>query len=72
MKRKIVGFRQDEQGDWVAELECGHGYHVRHQPPWQDRGWVLTETGRASRLGVEVECKKCDGDVATLDSMEPR
>jgi len=21
----------------VADLECGHGQHVRHKPPWQER-----------------------------------
>jgi len=40
--RKIVGFHQDENGDWVAELECGHGQHVRHKPPWTSRPWVTT------------------------------
>ena len=24
MKRKIVGYHIDADGDWVAELECGH------------------------------------------------
>ncbi len=60
MKRKIIGFHKDEAGDWVAELECGHGYHVRHQPPWQDRAWVLTQKGRDEHIGVEVECVRCD------------
>ncbi len=59
MKRKIVGFHQDEAGDWVAELECGHGYHVRHDPPYQERAWVLTPEGRASHIGLELDCKKC-------------
>jgi hypothetical protein len=31
--RKIVGFHLDERKDWVAELECGHQQHVRHNPP---------------------------------------
>jgi hypothetical protein len=26
------------------------------------REWVTTEEGRASRLGVELECKKCEED----------
>ncbi len=66
MKRKIVGFHQDEAGDWVAELECGHGYHVRHNPPYQDRAWVLTPAGRAEHLGLELDCLKCDGGEVTL------
>ncbi len=66
MKRKIIGFHQDEAGDWVAELECGHGYHVRHQPPFQDRAWVLTEKGRFEHLGVEVECIRCDSMTVSI------
>jgi tellurite methyltransferase len=60
MQRAIVGFRQDEVGDWVADLACGHGQHVRHKPPFWTRPWVLTEDGRASRLGVELGCVRCD------------
>jgi tellurite resistance-related uncharacterized protein len=57
--RAIVGFSQDEAGVWVAALECGHGQHVRHQPPWQLRPWVLTEEGRALHLGHRLDCVKC-------------
>ncbi len=60
MKRKIVGFHRDDEGDWVADLACGHTQHVRHRPPWQNRPWVTTGAGRRGRLGVELECKKCD------------
>lgn len=60
MKRKIVGYDQDELGDWRAALECGHLQHVRHKPPLRTREWVLTETGRDSRLGQELECRLCD------------
>ncbi len=60
MKRRIAGFHQDEFGDWVADLECSHTQHVRHQPPFQMRPWVITEEGRRSRIGVELDCKKCD------------
>ena len=57
--RRIVGYHLDEVGDWVAELECGHGQHVRHDPPWQLRPWVTTEAGRAEHLGTTLECVKC-------------
>lgn len=57
--RKILAFRQDEEGHWVAELECGHTQHLRHDPPLVERPWVLTEGGRASRLGQELRCAKC-------------
>jgi ketosteroid isomerase-like protein len=61
MQQRIVGFHQDEEGHWVAELECGHGQHVRHDPPWQERPWVTTEGGRRGRLGTLLECAKCEG-----------
>lgn len=57
--RRIVGFHQDEENHWVAELACGHNQHVRHDPPWQLRPWVTTEAGRAGFLGRELECVKC-------------
>ncbi|HXR25721.1 MAG TPA: DUF3565 domain-containing protein [Candidatus Binataceae bacterium] len=60
MNHRIVGFHQDEHQDWVAQLDCGHNQHVRHDPPFQTRPWVLTAEGRRSRLGIELACKKCD------------
>ncbi|HZA98969.1 MAG TPA: DUF3565 domain-containing protein [Gemmatimonadales bacterium] len=58
-ERRIVGFRQDQEGEWIAELECGHSQHVRHTPPWQERPWVLTPEGRTSRLGTQLHCRIC-------------
>jgi Protein of unknown function (DUF3565) len=60
MKRRIVGYHVDCENHWVAELECGHEQHVRHDPPLTERPWVLTEEGRASRLGQELNCVICD------------
>lgn len=60
MKRTIIGFDRDEEGDWVALLECGHTQHVRHNPPLVSRPWVLTEAGRRRFLGHELDCKRCD------------
>ena len=60
MIRSIDGFHRDEHGDWVAELSCGHGQHVRHRPPWRERAWVLSEEGRLARLGQPIECALCD------------
>jgi hypothetical protein len=60
MKRRIIAFHQDENGDWVADLECGHTQHVRHKPPWENRPWVLTPAGRADFLGHQLLCKKCE------------
>lgn len=59
MKKKIVDFQLDEEGDWVARLECGHNQHVRHNPPWQNRPWIIKETGRQKHIGSQLNCKKC-------------
>ena len=59
IKRAIIGFHQDEFEHWVAELACGHRRHMRHDPPWQVREWVITESGRNGRLGSELECVEC-------------
>jgi hypothetical protein len=64
MERPIVGFRQDEHGDWVAELACGHRRHVRHRPPFESRPWVVTAEGRRERLGTPLECGLCEGGEA--------
>lgn len=56
----MVGYHLDIENHWVAELACGHFQHVRHEPPWTTRPWVLTEDGRRSMLGYELNCKKCD------------
>jgi hypothetical protein len=58
--RRIVAFRLDAAGDWIAELECGHTIHVRHNPPWQSRPWVLTEEGRTRMLGATLACIRCE------------
>ncbi len=64
MEQKIIGFHQDEYDDWVADLACGHGQHVRHNPPWSERPWVVTEEGRGEHLGEILFCKKClEGEV---------
>jgi hypothetical protein len=62
----MTGFWRDDDGDWVAYLDCGHRQHVRHRPPFQDRAWVQTEEGRASRMGGLLECPLCErGEPAT-------
>jgi len=65
MKRRIKGFDTDDEGHWRAELDCGHYQHLRHDPPLRTRHWVLTEEGRASRLGYELDCKRCDDEMET-------
>lgn len=60
MQQPITGYHRDEEKHWVAQLACGHNQHVRHDPPWQNRPWVITESGRTSMLGYRLDCKKCD------------
>ncbi|HEY7945877.1 MAG TPA: DUF3565 domain-containing protein [Casimicrobiaceae bacterium] len=60
MQRRIVGYHQDPERHWVAELDCGHTQHVRHQPPWTGRLWVVSEEGRARHIGRALDCRKCD------------
>ena len=62
MKRAIVAFHQDEFEHWVADLVCGHAQHVRHDPPWQERLWVIGESGRSEMIGSELNCVICDLD----------
>ncbi|HEX7035175.1 MAG TPA: DUF3565 domain-containing protein [Pseudomonadales bacterium] len=60
MQQPIVGFHLDRENHWVAELACGHDQHVRHDPPWTERPWVVTEAGRRGRIGHLLNCRKCD------------
>ncbi|WP_083249888.1 DUF3565 domain-containing protein [Vibrio genomosp. F10] len=60
MKQAIMGYHKDENDDWVAQLECGHFQHVRHNPPFVCRPWVVSIEGRQSMLGYLLVCKKCD------------
>jgi hypothetical protein len=62
MNRTVIAFHIDENGDWVADLDCGHRQHVRHQPPFANRPWVLSAAGRQSRLGAELDCRHCNDD----------
>ncbi len=71
MKQAITGYHRDEYNDWVAELACGHFQHVRHQPPFINRPWVVTQPGRQQQIGQTLSCKKCDaGEPA--DHFNPR
>lgn len=62
MQEPITGFHQDDIGDWIADLACGHTRHVRHNPPWMERPWVLTPDGREAMIGRLVTCKMCDDE----------
>jgi tellurite resistance-related uncharacterized protein len=58
--RAIVGFEQDAEGEWVAQLDCLHRRHVRHNPPFRWAAWVLDDDARSQRLGTELDCGRCD------------
>lgn len=60
MQRTIVGFHRDDEGFWVAELDCGHNQHVRHRPPFELKPWVLDDESRNARVGTERDCPLCD------------
>ena len=60
MHRSIVGFYQDLEQHWVAELDCGHCQHTRHEPPFFPRPWVIIEAGRLERIGQLLNCVLCD------------
>jgi hypothetical protein len=48
---RLLDFHQDAQGHWVASLLRGHSQLLRHQPPWQNRPWVMaTRQRQASSL----------------------
>ncbi|MFJ2326352.1 DUF3565 domain-containing protein [Pseudomonas sp. NPDC087690] len=55
----ITGFHQDEDAHWVVELSCGHTQHLRHQPPWQSRAWVLDPAQRIEKIGQPFACGWC-------------
>jgi hypothetical protein len=64
MERRIIGYHQDIDHQWIAELECGHFQHVRHNPPWTNRPWVMTVEGRNAMIGFKLKCKECDAGTA--------
>lgn len=57
--RTILAFEQDQQGDWIAQLDCGHRRHVRHRPPLSSFAWVEQAEGRAAHVGEQIECGRC-------------
>jgi tellurite methyltransferase len=60
VQRSITGFHRDPVADWVAELDCGHGQHVRNTPPFVLRPWVESDAGRSAHLGQMLECVLCE------------
>jgi len=60
VERTITDYHEDDAGDWVAELSCGHDQHVRHRPPFQLRTWALENEGRTAKLGTPIDCPLCE------------
>lgn len=60
MEQKITSFHKDEENHWVADLECGHKQHVRHDPPFHQREWVTSAEKRLEHKGRKLNCKRCD------------
>ena len=60
MLQAIIGYHLDDENHWVARLECQHFQHVRHQPPFINRPWVIKQTTRDAMLGQQLNCIKCD------------
>lgn len=70
-RRRITGYDRDEDGHWVALLDCGHRQHLRHNPPWTNRPWVLTAAERDSRIGETLLCRRCL-DASTMEQGDAR
>jgi hypothetical protein len=59
MIRASSGYHHNDEGEWVAELPCLHGQHIRHRPLARSP-WITTAVGRSARLGSAIECLLCD------------
>ncbi|MDA8309659.1 MAG: DUF3565 domain-containing protein [Actinomycetota bacterium] len=60
--RRITGLTRGGDGEWVAELSCGHRRGVRHRPAGGVHPSVLDETARAPRLGSWLDCPSCEDE----------
>ncbi|MDF3194116.1 DUF3565 domain-containing protein [Pseudomonas sp. 1928-m] len=69
---RVLDFRQDEHGDWLAVLSCGHTQHLRHQPPWQNRAWVLDAQQRQAQLEKPFLCGWCATEHAASEALTER
>ncbi|MFV0299030.1 MAG: DUF3565 domain-containing protein [Hyphomicrobiaceae bacterium] len=63
MERTIIGFRQDDEGYWIAEFDCGHSQHVRHKPPFIERPWVVSDDERRAYIGRRMTCGQCANEL---------
>lgn len=57
-------YHRDEQGDWVAEFECGHcNMCVTIRPGLT--AWGTTPEGRKAKLGQLLNCRSCNAEQST-------
>ena len=67
VRRTIIGYHLDDEGQRVAELSCFHNQHLRHRPPFENRPWVLNDETRGARIGTPIECTLCfDGELPAV------
>jgi hypothetical protein len=64
--RRIVGFRLDENLDWVAKLECGHPRLARQTPQFMVEMLPSALSGRNS-LG-EMVSPSCGNSISPVTS----
>ncbi|MGH8176993.1 MAG: DUF3565 domain-containing protein, partial [Steroidobacter sp.] len=67
MQRRIVDYAMDPGGERIAILDCGHPQHIRHNPPFINRAWTLTQEGRNGMLGQSLNCVRCDEAASATD-----
>ncbi len=59
MQRRIIGYLQGKEQQWVLVLECGHTRQVSHDPLLNSLEWLTTEEGRMAHVGTTLECGEC-------------
>lgn len=64
MHQAITGYSQDDEGHWMAKLDCGHHEQMRHDLPKANNAWVLTKAGRDDKVGVVLICSNCIAGIA--------
>jgi Protein of unknown function (DUF3565) len=63
MHRSIVGFHQDLEDHWVAELDHGHCQHTRDEPTFFPRLWVMMKEEWSERIRQILTYVLCDREV---------
>lgn len=59
MERTILGFEQDDEGEWKLLLDCGHQRHLRHDPPRETRPELFEVASREAAVGGKIPCGLC-------------